>query len=151
MGLSNILSLSYCLSHEIPPYHNWSNLDQKSTLIWWLLFAIPISIVPFWSKIEQFVAVLFAFIWPPKKNNHNLEKSIKSGLCITRLLKILLFICITYIATSDGSNSVRGFRVRDFGRVRSSVLVGEPGFGRVRSSDLRFGESWRPYNLIIFL
>ena len=37
-----------------------------------------------------------------------------------------------------------------FGWVRSSVLVGEPGFGRVRSSDLRFGESWRPYNLIIF-
>ena len=38
-----------------------------------------------------------------------------------------------------------------FGWVRSSVLVGEPGFGRVRSSELGFGESWRPYNLIIFL
>ena len=30
-----------------------------------------------------------------------------------------------------------------FGWVRSSVLVGEPGFGRVRSSDLEFGEPWR--------
>ena len=30
-----------------------------------------------------------------------------------------------------------------FGWVRSSVLVGKPGFGRVRSSDLEFGELWR--------
>ena len=37
-----------------------------------------------------------------------------------------------------------------FGWVRSSVLVGEPAFGRVRSSDLSFGEFWRPYTLIIF-
>ena len=35
-----------------------------------------------------------------------------------------------------------------FGWVRSSVSVGELGFGRVRSSDQGFG---KPYNLIIFL
>ena len=38
----------------------------------------------------------------------------------------------------------------EFMRVCGLVLVHEPGFGRVRSSDLTFGESWRPYNLIIF-
>ena len=44
-----------------------------------------------------------------------------------------------------------------FGWVCSSVLVGKPGFGRVRSSDLEFGELWRTLdtlfwaqNLLIF-
>ena len=37
------------------------------------------------------------------------------------------------ITFSVGSNPVCGFRVRDFWRGRSSVLVDEQGFGRVRS------------------
>ena len=35
-----------------------------------------------------------------------------------------------------------------FGWVRSSVLVGKPGFGRVRSSDLEFGELWRTLDIL---
>ena len=34
--------------------------------------------------------------------------------------------------------------------VRSSVLVGKPGFGRVRSSDLEFGELWRTLDIIFW-
>ena len=37
-----------------------------------------------------------------------------------------------------------------FGWVRSSVLVGKPGFGRVRSSDLEFGELWRTLNILFW-
>ena len=34
--------------------------------------------------------------------------------------------------------------------VRSSVLVGKPGFGRVRSSDLEFGELWRTLDILFW-
>ena len=37
-----------------------------------------------------------------------------------------------------------------FGWVRSSVLVGKPGFGRVRSSDLEFGELWRTLDILFW-
>ena len=37
-----------------------------------------------------------------------------------------------------------------FGWVRSSVLVGKPGFGGVRSSDLEFGELWRTLDIIFW-
>ena len=45
------------------------------------------------------------------------------------------------MAISVGSNPVRGFGVRDFWRVRSSVLVGESGFGKIRSSTSRVRSS----------
>ena len=37
-----------------------------------------------------------------------------------------------------------------FGWVCSSVLVGKPGFGRVRSSDLEFGELWRTLDILFW-
>ena len=48
----------------------------------------------------------------------------------------------TIFLNSVGSNIVREFEVQDFWRVRSSILVDKPGFGRVRSSvfpDLSLG------------
>ena len=61
------------------------------------------------------------------------------------------------VSTSVGSNPVRGFIVRDFWRVRSSVLGGEPGFGRVRSSTSRvrcnskFKDFSKMFNIVGFV
>ena len=41
---------------------------------------------------------------------------------------------LQYIPNSVGSNPVHGFEVRDFWRIRSSILVNEHGFGWIGCS-----------------